>query len=133
MIEEIRKYLIKEKILNKENKINVDFLGEEPTEFSIEKLSVNPILETYIDGSTLRQLQFRLVSCESYGQEVSQNIQNNTFYEFLYKMIEDKNKQKILPEISGIEKIECLNDGSIVDATTNTARYSILMRITYYA
>lgn len=130
MIDEIKEYLKKENIINLNNEINVDFLGEKPTEFSIEPVRIEPILEKYIYGE-LRQFQFRLVSRNNYSQEVFQNISNSNFYYELYEKIEQKNKNKILPKIKGIQSIKCLDNGAIEDITTNTARYSILMRITY--
>lgn len=132
MIEEIRKYFIEQKIVDKKNRINIDFLGSKPTEFSIEKVPTNPILEKYIDGSSYRQFQFQLVSCNNYGPEIAQNLSNSEFYEDFYKTIEEKNKNRVLPKIDGIDTIECLDNGAIVDVTANTARYSILMRVKYY-
>lgn len=131
MIEKIREYLIKNKIVDENCRINVDFLGESPTEFTIVPIAVDPILKRYIDGSSLRQYQFQLISCNYYGADVMQNIANSTFYENLYNLIEKNNDAGILPKISGIESIECLNNGAILDVTTNTARYSIQMKITY--
>ena len=60
-----------------------------------------------------------------------QNIENSTFYEKLYDLIEDNNNKGIWPDIKGIESIECLDNGAILDATTNTAKYSIQRKITY--
>lgn len=80
----------------------------------------------------MRQFQFQLLSCNAYGAEVLQNMANSTFYEDLYATIEDNNKKGILPKIEGIESIECLNNGAILSAETQTARYSIQMRVTYY-
>lgn len=131
MIEKIRQYLIENNIVDENCRINVDFLGEEPTEFSIVPITVDPILKKYIDGSSLRQYQFQLISCNYYGADVMQNIANSTFYENLYNLIEENNDVGILPKIKGIESIECLNNGAILDVTTNTARYSIQMKITY--
>lgn len=131
MIEKIRQYLIENNIVDENCRINVDFLGEEPTEFSIVPIAVDPILKKYIDGSSLRQYQFQLISCNYYGADVMQNIANSTFYENLYNLIEKNNDAGILPKIKGIESIECLNNGAILDVTTNTARYSIQMKITY--
>lgn len=131
MIEKIRQYLIENNIIDENCRINVDFLGEEPTEFSIVPIAVDPILKKYIDGSSLRQYQFQLISCNYYGADVMQNIANSTFYENLYNLIEENNDDGILPKIKGIESIECLNNGAILDVTTNTARYSIQMKITY--
>lgn len=131
MIEKIRKYLIDNNIIDENYRINVDFLGENPTEFAIVPLPVDPILEKHVDGSSLRQYQFQLISCNDYGADVLQNMSNSKFYEDLYDLIELNNSKGILPDINGIESIECLNNGAILDATTNTARYSIQMKITY--
>jgi len=132
MIEKIRQYLIDNQIIDEGLRINVDFLGENPTEFALEPLPVNPILERYLNGSSLRQFQFQLLSCNDYGADVFQNIANSTYYENLYNLIESNNEKGILPDIKGIDSIECLNSGGILDVGTNTARYSIQMRITYY-
>lgn len=131
MIEKIRKYLIENGIVDEECRVNVDFLGENPTEFAIIPIAVNPILKKYIDGSSLRQYQFQLISCNYYGADVLQNMANSKFYEELYDKIETFNDEGVLPDIKGIESIECLNNGAILDVTTNTARYSIQMKITY--
>lgn len=132
MIEKIREYFIGNNIIDENSRINVDFLGEEPTEFALEPIPVNPILEKYVNGTSLRQFQFELLSCNDYGADVIQNMSNSSYYENLYNLIEHNNKERILPDIKGIESIECLNSGGILDAGTNTARYSIQMRITYY-
>ena len=56
---------------------------------------------------------------------------NNGFYEKLCNTIEKLNKQKKLPKITGVQSIKCLDNGALVDANTNTARYAILMKISY--
>lgn len=131
-IEKIRQYFIDNDIIPEDFRINVDFLGEQPTEFALEPIPVNPILESYITGDSLRQFQFQLLSCNDYSADVLQNVANSTFYERLYATIEGNNKKGVLPKIEGIESIECLNNGAILDATTNNARYSIQMRVIYY-
>ena len=37
----------------------------------------------------------------------------------------------VLPEIKGIQSIECLNTGSLVSVNTNTAEFDIQLQITY--
>ena len=132
MIEKIRQYFIDNNIIDENSRINVDFLGKEPTEFALEPMPVNPILEKYVNGSSYRQFQFQLLSCNDYGADVIQNMSNSSYYENLYTLIEKYNAIKKLPDIDGIDSIECLNSGGILDAGTNTARYSIQMRITYF-
>lgn len=131
MIEKIREYLIENNIVDENCRINVDFLGENPTEFAIVPIAINPILEKYINGSSLRQYQFQLISCNDYGADVMQNMTNSKFYEDLYDVIEQYNEKGNLPNITGVKSIKCLNNGAILDATTNTARYAIEMKITY--
>ena len=125
MIEEIRKYLINNNIIDEQYRINVDFLGDNPTEFAIIPIKVNPIIKKYINSSSKRQFQFQFISCNYYGADVLQNMANSKFYENLYTLIEKNNSKRIFPNIDGIESIECLDNGAILDATTNTARYSI--------
>ena len=131
MINTIREYLIKNNVIDEECRINVDFLGEEPTEFAIVPIPINPVLERHVDGSSLRQYQFQLISCNYYGADVMQNMANSSFYEELYDLIEKNNDSGILPNIDGVESIECLNNGAILDAGTNTAKYSIQIKVTY--
>lgn len=131
MIDKIREYFRENKIIDKKNRLNVDFLGENPTEFAIMPIPVEPIIERYVSGSSLRQFQFQLISCNDYGPDVIQNMANSSFYEDLYNTIESNNEKGTLPKIDGIQSIECLNNGAILDVTTNTARYSIQMKITY--
>lgn len=131
IVKQIRQYFIDNNIIDENCRINVDFLGEEPTEFSIVPIRVNPILEKYTTGGSYRQFVFQLLSCNDYGADVMQNIDNSTFYGNLYELIEQNNNNGVLPNIDGIQSIECLDNGGIVNAGTNTARYSIQMRITY--
>lgn len=131
-INKIREYFIKNKIINEDSCINVDFLGEEPTEFAIMPIPVNPIVKKYITGQSYRQFVFQLISRNFYSADVMQNISNSAFYEKLCELIELNNKKRILPDIDGIDKIECLDNGAILNTTTNTAQYSIQMRILYF-
>lgn len=131
MVEKIRNYLYEQNIVDDNLRLNVDFLGEQPTEFTIVPIAIDPIVERYINGATYRQYQFQLVSQNSYGADVLQNMANSNFYNELYDKINTLNKNKVLPDIDGIDKIECLDNGAIEVATTNTARYSIIMRVLY--
>ena len=58
-------------------RVNVDYLSDEPTSYSIEEVPIEPILKRYVDGSTRRQYAFIFTSRESYGADVLQNIANS--------------------------------------------------------
>lgn len=133
MLEKIRDYFEEHVTLAEEfNDILVDFLGEEATSYSIEPIPTENILRPYTDGSALYQLVFQFGSKEFYDESLNQNIENINFYERLQQEIDENNRKGILPDINGIQSIECLNNGTIQDIQNGTAKYGIQMRITYF-
>ena len=132
MIEKIRDYFKKNVTLAEEfDNILVDFLGEDATSYSIEPIPVEPVLRPYRDGGSLNQYVFQFGSREFYDNSVAQNIHNLGFYERFQEEIETNNKNGVLPDVKGIQSIECLNNGTIQDVQNGTAKYVIQMRITY--
>lgn len=132
MVDKIRDYFLKNVSLAKEfDNILADFLGDEATSYSIEPIPVEPVLRQYRDGGSLNQLVFQFGSREFYDNSVAQNINNLGFYERFQDEIETNNKNGVLPNIKGIQSIECLNNGTIQDVQNGTAKYVIQMRITY--
>lgn len=132
MIEEIRDYFKTHVSLAEDyNNILVDFLGEDAVAYTIEPVPVEPEVRPYSDGGALCQYVFQFGSKEYYDDSISQNISNLDFYERFKKQIEDNNKKRILPNIEGIQEIECLTDGSIQDVNSGNAKYVIQMRILY--
>jgi hypothetical protein len=132
MITEIRDFIKTLAIVDNFTRINVDYLGEKPTEYVIEPIPTERIIKKYTDGSTLNQYVFQFGSREYYSSDVIENMQISDFYENFEKIINWCNRQKILPNVPGVQSIECLNVGTIQDAGTDTAKYSIQMRITYF-
>lgn len=133
MIEKIKEYFINNIQLAQEfENILVDFIGDDAVTYTIEPVPVEPVIRPYVDGSSLNQYVFQFGSREFYDNGLTQNIQNLNFYENFKNEIENKNKRGILPDIDGIQSIECLTDGSIQDVQSGTAKYIIQMRITYY-
>ena len=132
MISKIRQYFFDLGIIDENSNINVDFLSNKPIEYVIEPIPMEPIIRQYADGSSLRQFVFQFGSREFYGADVIQNMRNTKFYEDFSALIENNNKKGVLPNIKGIQSIECLNNGTINEDNTNNAKYVIQMRITYY-
>lgn len=133
MIEKLKDYFIEHVTLAEEFKsILADFLGEDATDYTIEPIPIEPVLRKYADGSYLGQLTFQFGSREYYDDSNNQNIENLDFYERFLQEIEYNNNNHILPDIEGIQSIECLSNGTIQDVQKGTAKYVIQMRITYY-
>lgn len=132
MINKLRNYFFKLGIIDENSNINVDFLSNEPIQYVIEPIPVEPIIKAYKDGGSLRQFVFQFGSREYFGADVVQNMANTEFYEDFSALIEDNNKKGVLPEIDGIQSIECLSNGTINEDNTDNAKYVIQMKITYY-
>lgn len=130
IIKAIREYIGECPYLH-DGKIGVDYLENEMA-YSIEPSPVSPKDTNFIDDTGIKQFAFILASRESYGQEIIQNILNTEFYEDFSNWIEENNMNGILPEIDGIETIECLSTGYAYQTGIDTARYQIQLRITYY-
>ena len=116
-----------------DNAINVNYLGGEYDNFSIEEVPCNPIIKKYLDGTAIRQFQFVFCSREPYSAEVLQNLENSTFYEDFADEIESKNSKGILPLISNGEalKIEVISSAYTVDTKEDTAMYQINLNFKY--
>lgn len=133
MVEKLRDYFLEHVQLASEFKnILVDFLGEDATTYTIEPIPVETIDTPYADGGSLRQFIFQFGSREFYDNGVAQNIENLDFYERFKEEIEENNKRHILPDIDGIQSIECTTGGTLDGSESGTAKYVIQMKIKYY-
>ena len=63
IIDSIRNYIRGCPLINK-GKVNVDYLGVDIGEYSIEPTPADPIIKRYADGGTLRQYLFVFSSCK---------------------------------------------------------------------
>ena len=113
----------------------VDALGNEPLEYCVETPIFDPVVQTYIDGSQIKQYQFNFSSREYYSMDRVENIQNSEFYEKFAGWIEQQNRAENypdLPEGCETQQLEVLSPGYIFDATMQNARYQIQLRLVYF-
>lgn len=132
-VTKLRSYLMDVISEIKENykELNIDFLSNEPNNYSLDKIPTSSEIERWITGETLRRDVYSLRSRMDYSADTISNIENVGFYEIFENAIRTKNKEKDLPEIEGIEAIKCLNCGTMVKANTNTAEFDIQIQIEY--
>ena len=131
-IKAIRDYFMKCPHL-KDGCLNIDYLNpDEKIQYSINPtVTSNPIVKSYVDGSTLRQYLFNFSSSEIRSPDVIDQIEASNFYENLQEWIEENNSKNILPEYEGIQSIEVLAPGYMFNADYKSAIYQIQCRITY--
>lgn len=134
IIDALEKYFIGCELL-KDGALRVDYLGENPVEYTIEVLPCDPVVKRYLGGNTVRQYLFAFGSREFYSQERLQNIQNSAFYERLADWVETKSMSGVLPELpDGMEaqQLEVVSSGYLFDGSMTNARYQIQLRLLYF-
>jgi len=133
-ITKLREYLITvidTLVKDKKYQLNANMLSNEPNNYSLDKIPTASTVEKWIMGIEIHRDVFAFRSRMAYSQDTITNLENIGFFEDFENIIKYNNKEGILPEIEGIEKIECLNCGTLVNATTNTAEFSIQIQINY--
>lgn len=111
--------------------INANMLPADPNNYSIDKIPIEPKVEEWITGELLRRDVYSFRSRNNYSQDTLNNLLNVGFFEKFEKMISSNNKERVLPDIVGIEEIKCLNCASMNNASTNTAEFDIQIEIDY--
>lgn len=132
-IAKLRSYLmgVLETLTNQKYPINADMLSNDPDNYSLDKIPTASIVQKWITGDEIHRDVYSFRSRREYSQDTINNLSNIGFFEDFESLIKSNNKRGVLPEIEGIEKIECLNCGTLNYADTNTAEFDIQIQITY--
>jgi hypothetical protein len=133
IITKLREYLMEiiSELKESYEQLNIDFLSNEPNNYSLDKIPVQKEVEKWIIGPTIQRNVYSFRSRMEYSADVISNIENIGFYEEFEKIIKQKDDNNDLPEIDGIESIRCLNAGTMRRANTNTAEFDIQIQIEY--
>ena len=118
-------------VTNKKYQINANMLSNEPNNYSLDKIPTSSTVEEWITGAKICRDVYSFRSRVGYSQDTIENLINVGFFEIFEKLISSNNEKGILPEIKGIQSIQCLNCGSMNNANTNTAEFDIQIQITY--
>lgn len=133
-INKLRSYLlgiIDTLLTDKKYQINANMLSADINNYSIDKIPTETVVEKWIIGNTIQRDLYSFRSRNSYSQDTLNNLLNVGFFEKFEDIINSNNEKGILPEIENIERIECLNSGSMTNASTNSAEFDIQIQITY--
>lgn len=132
-VTKLRTYLMSviSELIEQYGEMNINFLSNEPNNYSLDKIPVNPTQEQWIIGNFLNRDVYSFRSRMNYGADTMTNIENIGFFETFEKLIKQKNDNNILPDIDGIQSIRCLNCGTLNNANTNTAEFDIQIQIEY--
>lgn len=129
------KYLenILEKLNNEYKRVNVDFLGLDVNNYSLDKIPTSSTVEEDITGTRLCRDVYSFRSRNPYSSDRLENIKNIGFFEKFESIIKTNNDKGVLPKIDGIESIVCLNCGTFnsADSSLKTAIFDIQLQIIY--
>ena len=118
-------------VTNKKYQINANMLSNEPNNYSLDKIPTSSTVAEWITGTKICRDVYSFRSRVGYSQDTIENLINVGFFEIFEKLISSNNEKGILPNIEGIQSIQCLNCGSMNNANTNTAEFDIQIQITY--
>ena len=133
-IDNLRSYLCKvidTLTTNKNFKINANMLSKNVNNYSLDKIPTASTIEKWVNGVEIHKDVYSFRSRKEYSTNEINNLQNIGFFEIFESTIKSNNKKGVLPNIKGIESIECLNCGTMLSADTNTAIFDIQIQITY--
>lgn len=131
-MEKIKEYIESCPLLDGD-KINVDYLDDEIYSYSIDRTPTQPVIQRFTDGfGGKKQITFDFTVTAPLSSMVVTNLANSKFGEDFIQWIENKNRNRELPDIDGAFKIECTSPSYILQKTETTAVYIIQINFTYY-
>ena len=116
---------------NKSYQINANMLDNDINNYSLDKIPTASTVSKWVNGVEIHRDVYSFRSRMAYSQDTINNLLNIGFFEKFENIIKSNNKKGILPEINGIQNIECLNCGTMNSADTSTAEFDIQLQITY--
>ena len=116
---------------DKSYQINANMLDNDINNYSLDKIPTSSTIEKWVNGVEIHRDVYSFRSRMAYSQDTINNLLNIGFFEKFESIIKSNNKKGILPEINGIQNIECLNCGTMNSADTSTAEFDIQLQITY--
>ena len=130
----IRDYLVGYSGLEEDAPVWVDYLGQNPTEYTVVPIPGNRIIETYLDGSSLREYAVAFRSMESTADDLAR-IESSSFYESFADWLETQTEAGSLPEMDSgqiAERIEALGWGYLFEqGVSATGIYQVQCRLVY--
>jgi hypothetical protein len=112
----------------------VNFLGSEPTEYSIVPLPGEKILEEYVNGVKIMEYPFAFQSAESTADDLAR-LTNAGFYEAFAKWLDEQTESGNLPTLDAGQTARVIEAGTsgylYEQGVSETGVYQIDCRLEY--
>ncbi|MFA5324461.1 MAG: hypothetical protein WC373_17425 [Smithella sp.] len=134
IIESIRTYILTYTGLTSGAPVWVDYLGQNPTEYSIVPLAGARIIEKYLDGGSLREFPFAFQSMESTADNL-ERLESIGFYETFSEWLDTQTEAGTLPTLASGKTptlIEALGCGYLFqESDSSRGIYQVQCRLEY--
>lgn len=110
----------------------VNFLGEDPRQFSVMSVPGKTATEDIIGNKTI-EYPFAFGSTESTAENI-ERLSSVEFYEAFSEWLEEQTEAGNFPDLGTnrtVERIEALDLATIIERTTDTGVYQILCKLIY--
>lgn len=136
-IEHLRKWFRQCPVLSPENRFRVDYLAEEPTEYSLFSVPSTIKYHENVLGESVpndtQTVNYIFASKEYFGADERQNIINAGVYQDIINWITEQNSQLNFPRINEgrVTAIKPTLTGYVAAPGADSARYQIQLEVTY--
>lgn len=117
-----------------DQRLNVNYLGAEPVEYAIIEAPTTPVLQSYLDGSSIRRRAVAITAVKDYSSDLLQQLAETGFWEAFAQWVETQNEAETLPDLSDDKTslaVEVSATHYLLQTTAQTARYQIQLLLTY--
>ena len=117
-----------------DQRLNVNYLGAAPVEYAIIEAPTTPVLQSYLDGSTIRQRAVAITAVKDYSSDLLQQLAETGFWEAFAQWVETQNEAETLPDLGDGKTslaVEVSATHYLLQTTAQTARYQIQLLLTY--
>ena len=117
-----------------DQRLNVNYLGAEPVEYAIIEAPTTPVLQSYLDGSSIRQRAVAITAVKDYSSDLLQQLAETGFWEAFAQWVETQNEAETLPDLGNGKTslvVEVSATHYLLQTTAQTARYQIQLLLTY--
>ncbi len=117
-----------------DQRLNVNYLGAEPVEYAIIEAPTTPVLQSYLDGSSIRQRAVAITAVKDYSPDLLQQLAETGFWEAFAQWVETQNEAETLPDLGDGKTslaVEVSATHYLLQTTAQTARYQIQLLLTY--
>lgn len=111
--------------------VNANWLSNDINNYSLDRIPTSSTIEKWIMGIEIHKDVYNFRSRMAYSSDRINNLKNIGFFEKFEEIIKNNNDKGVLPDIEGIQKIRCLNTGTLNNSATNTAEFDIQIQIEY--